>query len=196
MDLVERAKAIILRPKETWAVVKEEQTTVKELFTSYAAILALIPPLATFIGFSLVGMRMPVVGTWRQPVLSGLVYALVYYALSLIGVYMTAYVANWLAPKFNSKQDLASATKAVVFSYTPAWIASILSIIPSLSILVIVGGLYSLYLLYLGLPAMMDTPPEKRTGYVAAVIITSIVVMFIISGIAAMFLAPAHVGRM
>jgi hypothetical protein len=196
MELVERAKAIILRPKETWAVVKEEQTTVKELFTSYAAILALIPPLATFIGFSLVGMRMPVIGTWRQPILSGLVYALVYYVLSLVGVYVTAYVADRLAPKFNSRQGLTNAMKAVVFSYTPVWIVSILNIIPGLSILVIVGGLYSLYLLYLGVPAMMDTPPEKRIGYVAAVIIASIVLMFIISWIAAMFLAPTHLGRM
>ena len=86
--------------------------------------------------------------------------------------------------------------KAVVFSYTPVWIVSILCIIPSLSVLVIVGGLYSLYLLYLGLPAMMDTPPEKRIGYVAAVIIASIVVMFIVSWIAGMFLASAHVGGM
>ncbi len=196
MDLVQRAKAITLRPKETWAVVKDEQTTVSELFTSYAAILALIPPLASFVGFSLVGMRMPVVGTWRQPVLSGLAHALIYYVLSLVGLYVMAYVANWLAPKFNSRQDLTGAMKAVVFSYTPVWIVSILSIIPSLSVLVIIGGLYSLYLLYLGLPVMMDTPPEKRMGYVAAVIVVSIVVMFIISWIAGMFLASAHVGGM
>jgi hypothetical protein len=196
MDLVERAKAICLKPKETWVVIKDEQITIKELFTSYAAILALIPPLATFVGLSLIGMRLPIVGTFRQPVLSGLVYALVYYVLSLVGVYATAYVAEWLAPKFASKQDLTSAMKAVVFSYTPVWVVSILSIIPGLSVLVIVGGLYSLYLLYLGLPAMMDTPPEKRMGYVVTVIVASIVVMFIISWIASMFLASAHIGRM
>ena len=195
MNLAERAKAICLRPKETWGVVKGEQTTVKELFTSYAAILALVPPLARFIGFSLVGMRIPFVGTWRQPLLAGLVHALIHYVLSLVGVYVTAYVADRLAPAFNSKQDLTSAMKAVVFSYTPVWIVSILNIIPSLSVLVIVGGLYALYLLYLGLPAMMDTPPEKRLGYVVVVIIVSIVVMFIVSLIAGLFLAPAHVGR-
>jgi hypothetical protein len=195
MDLAERAKAIILRPKETWAIVKSEQTTIRDLFTSYAAILALIPPVATFIGFSLVGMRMPLLGTWRQPIANGLVHALVYYVLSLVGIYVTAYVADRLAPTFNSKQDLTSAMKAVVFSYTPVWIVSVLNIIPGLSVFVIVAALYSLYLLYLGLPMMMDTPPEKTVGYVAAVIITSIVVMFVISMIARLFLASAHAGR-
>jgi hypothetical protein len=194
MDLVERVKAICLKPKETWIVVKDEQTTVKELFTSYAAILALVPPLAGFIGFSLVGMRMPLVGTWRQPVLNGLVHAVIYYVLSLAGVYVAAYVANWLAPKFNSREDLTGAMKAVVFSYTPVWIVSILNIIPNLSILVTIAGLYSLYIFYLGLPAMMDTPPEKRLGYVVVVIIASIVVMFVVSLIAGLFLASVHGG--
>jgi hypothetical protein len=141
MDLLERTRAIILRPRETWAMVKGEQTTAKELFTSYAAILALIPPLAQFVGFSLVERRMPVQG--------GLAMALFVYGFSLLGVYVMAYVANWLAPKFNSQRDMTSAMKAIVFSCTPMWIASILTPIPGLSVLVIVGALYSLYLLFM-----------------------------------------------
>ncbi len=195
MGLAERVKAICLKPKETWGVVKGEQTTVKELFTSYAGILAVIPPLAILIGFSIVGVRVPLVGTWRQPLLNGLVHAVIYYILSLVGIYVTAYIADRLAPKFGSRQDLTSATKAVVYSMTPVWIVSILYIIPSLSILVMVAGLYSLYLLFLGLPAMMDTPPEKRAGYVVVVIIVSIAVMFIISLIARMFVG-GHAGMM
>lgn len=169
MDLLERTRAIILRPRETWAMVKGEQTTAKELFTSYAAILALVPPLAQFVGFSLVERRMPVQG--------GLAMALFVYGFSLLGVYLMAYVANWLAPKFNSQRNMTSAMKAIVFSCTPMWIASILTPIPGLSVLVIVGALYSLYLLYHGLPAMMDTPPGKRIGYIAAVLVVSIVAM-------------------
>ena len=46
MNIVERAKAIILKPKETWEIIKAEQTTVRELFTSYAAVLAVIPAAA------------------------------------------------------------------------------------------------------------------------------------------------------
>jgi hypothetical protein len=195
MDLVERVKSICLKPKETWGVVKGEQTTIKELYSSYAAILALIPPIATFIGFSLVGMRMPFFGTFRQPIVHGLFHGAVYYVLSLVGIYVTAYIAVKLAPSFNSTQDLTSAMKAVVYSYTPVWIVSIVDIIPSLSILAAIAGLYSLYLLYVGLPELMETPPDKRVGYVVAVIVVSIIVMIIISVVAGLFLTSAHVGR-
>jgi hypothetical protein len=196
MNLVERAKSICFKPKETWGTVKGEQTTINELYTSYAAILALIPPIATFIGFSLVGMRMPFVGTFRQPIIYGVIHGVVYYVLSLVGLYVTAYIAVKLAPTFNSKQDLTSAMKAVVFSYTPVWVVSILNIIPTLSILAAIAGLYSLYLLYLGLPEMMDTPPDKKIGYVAAVIITSIIIMIIISVVAGLFFTSAYVRPM
>lgn len=196
MDLVERAKAICLKPKETWEIVKSEQTTIKELFTSYAAILAIIPPVAYFIGLSLVGVSFPIVGTWRQPIVSGLAHAVFYYVLSLVGIYVTAYIADALAPSFGSKKDLTGAMKAVVFSYTPFWIVSILNIIPSLGVIAFIAGLYSLYLLYLGLPLMMETPPEKRLGYVAIVVIATIVVMFVVSLIAGLFLTAAHVGGM
>ena len=53
---------------------------------------------------------------------------------------------------------------------------------------------YSLYLLYLGLPVMMETPPEKKLGYVVVTIIVTILVMVVISMIAGMFLTTAHVG--
>ena len=53
MDLVSRVKAILLKPNDTWPEIKNEPATVKDLFTSYAAILAAIPPIASFIGFSL-----------------------------------------------------------------------------------------------------------------------------------------------
>ena len=55
MSLVERAKEIILKPQETWEKIKGEETTIKELYTSYAGILALIPAIASFIGMSLIG---------------------------------------------------------------------------------------------------------------------------------------------
>jgi hypothetical protein len=119
-----------------------------------------------------------------------------YYILSLVGIYVTAYIADALAPSFGSKKDLTGAMKAVVYSYTPVWIVSVLNIIPGLGVIVFVAGLYSLYLLYLGLPLMMETPPEKKIGYVVVVLVATIVVMSVVSLLAGMFLSAAHVGGM
>jgi hypothetical protein len=192
VDLVERVKAIVFMPKDTWQIIKGEEMTIKRIYTSYAAILALIPAVASFIGWSLVGYRAFFVVV-RQPVVNGLAYAVLYYVFSLLGVFVTAYVANMLAPRFGGRQDLNRAVKVIAFSYTPAWIAGVLYIIPSLAFLAVVLSLYSLYLLYLGLPALMETLPEKSIVYVAAIVVVSIVVMVVISMIANVFLASSRV---
>jgi len=44
-----------------------------------------------------------------------------------------------------------------------------------------VGGLYGLYLMYLGLPQMMKTPQDKVIGYLVVSIIVLIVTYWIVS---------------
>ena len=63
MNVVERAKRIILTPKAEWEVIAGETPTIQELYTKYVMILAAIPAVAGFIGFSLVGIagiRVPI----------------------------------------------------------------------------------------------------------------------------------------
>jgi len=183
MNLVERAKSIIFKPSETWMAVKTEQATVKELFVSYAAILALIPAVAAFIGMSLIGTSMMGIH-FRIPILSGIVHLILSYILSLVGVYVMAFIIDALAPSFNSRKDMLSAVKLAVFSFTPAWIGGILMIIPMLGILTLLASLYGLYVLYVGLPIMMETPRDKTLGYFVVIIVISIVVSIIINVIA------------
>ncbi|OPY14200.1 MAG: Inner membrane protein YohC [Syntrophus sp. PtaB.Bin001] len=183
MSLAERAKAIILRPKDTWEIVKNEETTVKELYMSYAVILAVIPPVATFIGMTFVGLSAFGVNV-RVPVLQGLVQAILNYVICLVGLYVIAFIMTAMAPQFASKQDMTTSMQLVVFSYTPIWIAGILGIIPMLGLLTIIACIYSLYLLYTGLPIVLETPRDKVTVYFIAIIVISIAIFAILAFLA------------
>ena len=70
---------------------------------------------------------------------------------------------------------------------TPAFLAGIFSLIPALSIFGILG-LYSVYLLYLGLPRLMRAPEDKAVAYTAVVVAASIAVWIVIFGILAMLM--------
>ena len=192
MDLVNRVKGILLKPKDTWQEIKGEQTTIKELYTSYAAILAAIPPIAMFIGFSILGVR--VMGMYyRVSLINSIGHMIVSYVLSLVGLYIVALIIDKLAPSFSSQQNMVNAMKVAVYTMTPLWIGSILYIIPSLSPLVMLISLYGLYLFYLGLPSLMETPQEKAIGYVIVSIIVSIVVFALVGFITG---ALFHMGGM
>ena len=181
MNIVQRVKDIILKPTDTWAEIKAEQVTIKELYTSYAMLLAAIPPIASFIGLSLLGVSV-LAFSYRVPLGWGISHALVSYILSLVGLYVVGLIIDALAPSFGSKKNQVNAMKVAVFSWTPSWIAGILMIIPALSPVAMLLSLYSLYLFYLGLPILMDTPKDKALGYFIVTIVISIVI-FIIIGI-------------
>lgn len=106
MNLVERAKNILVTPKTEWEVIKNEQTSTADLFTKYAMILALIPVIASFIGQSLVGISLGPFGSYKVPVSNGLIYAVVYYILSLAGIYLIAFIIDALAPSFGSTKNM------------------------------------------------------------------------------------------
>jgi hypothetical protein len=73
--------------------------------------------------------------------------------------------------------------KVAAYTYTPFFVAGILYLIPSLTPLVIIAGLYGLYLLYLGLPIVMGTPKEKSLAYTIVIIVTIILIYIIVASI-------------
>ncbi len=192
MDLVKRAQGIILKPQDEWAKIKGEPTTVTQLFTQYAVILAVIPAVAKFLGWVLLGIRVPYSGA--SLVGSVLLRAILGYIFGLVEVYIVGFVINALAPNFASTQSLPQAMKLVVYSMTPYWIAGIFYIIPGLGPLVVLAGIYSLYILFLGFNhPLIGTPKEKVVLYlivVAAVIIiieAVIGILFFMRGVISVF---------
>jgi hypothetical protein len=185
MNLVSRAQAIILKPKEEWIKIKNEPTTIQQLFTQYAVILAAIPAIAQFIGNGLIGRRIPFAGWVRLPIGSAIFQAILYYVFTLVSAYVFGIVINALAPSFGSKQSPVTAMKLAVYSMTPMWIGGIFYIIPFLGFLAWLAGLYSLYVLYLGFNnPLMDTPKEKVVGY----LLVSFVVIIVLSLVVALVL--------
>ena len=175
MDIVERAKNIIMTPKTEWLVIAAEEPNTAQIFKGYVLPLALIPAIAHIIGLSVIGRGMMSSFSW------GIAMGLIQFILAFVGVYISAYVIAYLAPRFGSQQDMGRAVQLVAYSYTPAWVAGILSIIPALGLLVFVAGIYGLYLMYLGLPSTMKTPQDKITVYLAVSIIAVIVIYLIIT---------------
>lgn len=176
MDLIQRIKNIVLTPKTEWEVIAPETTSTAELYKGYIIPLAAIGPIASFIGLSLVGVGVPLMGSYRMPLLSGLSMAIVSYVLALVGVFILALIIDALAPTFGGEKNQMQALKLAAYAYTPAWVASVLHILPALGILVLLASLYGLYLLYLGLPVLMKSPKEKAAGYTAVVVVCAIVI--------------------
>ena len=185
MNLVERVKKLLIAPPQEWAVIKSETHTVLGLYTQYVMILAAIPAVGNFIGQSVVGFS-ALGPTYRVPIAAGVANLVISYVLSLGSVYVMALVIDALAPKFAGEQDFMQALKVAAFFPTAAWLAGIFSIVPALAILWLVGTLYSLWLLYIGLSLLMQVPEDKSIAYTAVVVLVAVVIMFVSALVAAL----------
>ena len=191
MALVDRVKNILLTPKTEWEVIEKENATTPDLLKNYAAPLIVVGALASFIGLVFIG-----VGgfgfSFKMGIVDGLIQTVLRIVLGLVAVVVVGYIIDALAPTFGAQKNLMQAMKTAVYSFTAAWVAGFLGIIPALGIIGLLISLYGFYVLYLGLPVMMKCPPDKAVPYTVVTIVAAIVVMAII-GIAVSAFTPARV---
>ncbi|MCW2381660.1 hypothetical protein M2338_001225 [Sphingobium sp. B2D3B] len=182
-SLMDRAKAIILKPKAEWPVIAAETTPSVDIFTNYALPLAAISPIAAFVGGQLFGFG--AFGfSYRPSLMGGLSMAMTSFILALVSLFLISFITSKLAPKFGGVGSFRNAFKLVAYSMTASWLAGIFSIVPSLSFLGILG-LYSFYLFYVGAAPLMKVPPEKALTYTIVTVLCVLVIYIVIGAITA-----------
>ncbi len=192
MDTVKKIKNITLRPKEAWPEIKKEEISTGELYL-FAVILAAIPAICKLIGISLIGMSIMTeinVGPFTMNFFWNVIFS---YALSIVGIKIISFIVDFLAPRFDSKRNLNNATKLVIYSWTPYWVAGVLYLVPQLALIILFFSFYGIYIFYHGLPILMETPKEKTLGYVIAVIVISVLSFLFMGAMAGVIFALSGV---
>lgn len=190
--MVARVQQLLLNPREAWPQIAAEPADAAQLYRQYLLWLAAIPAVCGFVGFSLVGVGAFGI-TVRVPLLAGLAQMLLSYALSLVGVWMLALTVQALAPHFGGEADRMQALKLAVYASTAALLGGVFSLLPALAMLGVLAALYSVYLLYTGLPVLMRSPQARALPYTAVVVVAAIVLGVVLGALTAL-LTPSRLG--
>jgi hypothetical protein len=181
--LVARVKSILMSPQTEWTIIEAEPTTPRRLFGGYVVILAAVPAIARFIGNELFGHNFYGI-VYKPPLVTALVSMIITYVLALVTWLLIGLAVNALAPSFDGQTNRTQALKLAAYSGTAGWIAGILHVYPPLDSLVLLGSIYGLYLIYLGLPKLMKAPQQKTLGYTVVTIIVAAVLSLFVSVVA------------
>jgi hypothetical protein len=175
VGIAERVKGILLHPRGTWVTISAEPATTADLYVHYIAPLAGLAALARLIGVALVGF--PVMA--RPPFLTVFAWAALYFVFELLAVDVIAYVIDWLGPVLGCPECEGlprhiQALKVAAYARTPLWIAGLATIIPTLQLLALVaGGIYAVYLLWLGIPELMKAPKHRIPVYALVTVVAA-----------------------
>ena len=197
-DVVRRALNLLLHPAETWDAIEAEPDTIERLFRYWVLPLAAIPAIGrmlsqlSFGSFEIFGIRF-----YHPNVIAVFGDALASYALTLISVYLLALVVDHFAPQFGGERSRTQAFKLVAYSGTAAWLSGAFLILPGAGgLIAVLGMIYSLYLLYLGLPKLMRSAPVFTLNYYALTLVAAIVMAAVIGSVtshAGDFGGPIHI---
>jgi hypothetical protein len=186
-SLIARVKNLLLSPKTEWDVIGLEQAEPRKVVLGYVAPLAAMPAAAMAIGLSVLGVE--VAGErYRAPILIVAASSAAFFLLTIAAVYAFAFVIDWLAPRFGAERNYRQAFKVAAYSITAAMVAGIVTIVPALHVFALLDATYSLYLLFVGAPKLMQLAPENVTNY-AIVATASAIVVALAVGLAAMAIA-------
>jgi hypothetical protein len=187
--LVDRVKRLLLEPKAEWARIDEEPTTVGAIYRNWVLVLAAVSVVCGAIGLLLFGFN--VLGYSYRPGLGDAVgIAIINYIATILSVFVAALIIDALAPTFGGIKNRVQATKVAAYAMTASWVAGIAGLFPPVAwIAGLVGAVYSVYLLYLGLPRLMKAPADKAVGYTAAVVVVAIV-LALLAGLVAEAIMP------
>jgi hypothetical protein len=175
--IVDRTLKIAFKPSEFWAETSQENVTASECFLRYLLVIQAIPAAATFLGLVLFGYSAGPLGSVSVPIGRALGAGITAYVQGLAAVGLAGWLASFLAPKFGGASSLDRGITLMTMAFLPAAAAGILMLVPSLSLLSGLVGLYSLYLAWVGIGPMMGIPDDRKVPYAVVLFLAAVLIV-------------------
>ena len=155
---------LLFQPKNVFDELAEIQPSPIAVFFKVALWFGILPPLFAFIGTVNFGWRLGAVEPIYLSKLVLISISLAYFFALLVGFISTSIVSQWMASTYDARKSLGIHFAMITIVGAPLAIGSVIHLYPDIfiNILVLVPVLiWSMYLLYRGLPIVLHTTPER-----------------------------------
>lgn len=178
-----------------YAHPKEEWHSIEKLHESFSysvmhiLIIALIPSICFYYAAAYIGWTIGVGDPIKVSIESAQIMAISMYFALVFGVFALAYLIKWMAKTFDASPGYIQSLELAAYTATPLLMVGVTALFPVLWFVVIAGIIalaYSVYLLYSGVPIMMNIPEEKGFIYSSSVVTCGLILLVCIMTCTAM----------
>jgi hypothetical protein len=178
--MLNHAVGLLIHPRRQWQVLHDMPETTFKRNAPYALVLALLPAVAWYVGATEFGWQAAAGGVTYLAEPSALSLMGAFYFSLLIAVAAIGYFIHWMSKTHGVKVDPLKGFVVAGYIATPIFIAGAAGMYPQLWVNVLfalaaVG--YAVYLLYTGLPIMLELPTERGHVFAASVLGMSMIVL-------------------
>ncbi|TKB49855.1 YIP1 family protein [Ferrimonas sediminicola] len=166
-------------PRQEWQSIEQTHEGVGASL-AHILIIALIPTICGFFASSYIGWSIGAGDPIKLTQGSAAKMAVAMYAALIAGVFLLAYLAHWMAKTFGAKPSFTQAIELSAYTATPLFMVGFATLYPELWFVMLVGlaGIaYSVYLLYSGVPIIMNIPEERGFIYASSLVTCGLVLL-------------------
>ena len=177
--MLQHVIGVFTNPKKEWEVVRDAKCTLAECYLKHIVLLAAIPPICAYIGATQVGWSIAD-HTFRLTPASTLPMAIGFYLFSLLAIYIMGRSIEWMASTFDAKITIDKAVLVATQMVTPLFLSGFIALFPIPWLIMLVGIVamgYTVYLMYTGIPIVMEIEPEKGFILASGVLTVGLVTM-------------------
>ena len=164
---------LLFSSKKTWKAIQDAKISIGEAYSQYVVILALIPPIAGFVGTTQVGWQLGFGDPVKLTTNSALIIAILFYFAILIAVGLVGKAIHWMAQTYGADPTLADCIVLAAGTATPLLLLGVLLFYPMMLLVFLVGLValaMAVYLLYSGVPVMMNISEDRGFLFSSSVV--------------------------
>ncbi|MCV6614886.1 MAG: YIP1 family protein [Cellvibrionaceae bacterium] len=187
MAILEHTLGIMLHPDSEWRAIRNERHSFAQVFLSHVPILALIPCVSMYFGVTQIGFAVGDGEAVRLTANSALWLCGMTYVAMLAGVLVLGEFINWMSKTYgvsdNDERRHYEGTALAVYITTPVFLAGIIGLYPDpvvYSVVHILAGAYAVYLVYEGIPILMNIDKERAFLYASSVVTVGLVMLVVV----------------
>ena len=169
---------LFVNPKREWVSIRNDECTVGKCYALHVMVLAAIPAISGFIGTTQFGWQIGAGDPVKLTLESAGLISIMYYFAMLVGVYAIGWMIHWMGKTYDADVPLAQCVVLAAYTATPLFLIGIMELYPVLWLNMVVGIValaYTVFLLYSGVPIMMDISEDRGFLFSSAVLAVGLV---------------------
>ncbi|WP_027857356.1 Yip1 family protein [Marinobacterium jannaschii] len=171
---------ILYHPKSEWSLIRKEHYSTLHIFLQQISILAAIPAVSMFIGTTQIGWSIAGSEFVKLNVASAIPAAIAFYFAMWVAVAFIAYAIHWMERTYGGNVSFEECLVLTTFTATPLFLSGLAGLYPMLWFNVIVGLIalcYTVYLLYVGVPVIMQIPEDRAFFFSSSILTVGLCVL-------------------
>lgn len=164
---------IFFNPRAEWGKIRDDNDSALGYFVKFVVLIGLLPPIAWYFGSTEIGWSIGgrVIRLTQESAMQILV--LFYFAI-LFGVAFLGYMVHWMSETYEAHTSTVAKGMAIAaYTCAPLFICGLTGFYPILWLDLLLGCAaagYAVYLLYIGVPIVMEIPAERGFLFASAMI--------------------------